>query len=110
MSTREINQVRGNLMRLGMGPGQFNEIPTLKYRDNVLNSPFKSTEWNPVVDKARDLGIISSSPEIIEKPLERGEQSVALPQNRNPKFEAVHEKLVNHGEESMSRQLEQISV
>ena len=110
MSTREINKVRGNLMRLGMGPGQFNEIPTLKYRDTVLNSPFKSTEWNPVVDKARDLGIISSSPEIIEKPLERGEQSVALPQNRSRKFEVVYEKLVNHGEESMSRQLEQISV
>ena len=105
-----VNQIRGNLMRLGMGPGQFNEIPTLKYRDNVLNSPFRSTEWKPVVDQARDLGIISSSPETIEKSLEKGEESVALPGNRNPKFEVVHEKLVNHGEESMARPLEQISV
>ena len=110
MSPKGVNQLRGNLMRLGVGPGQFNEIPTLKYRDSALNSPFNSTEWSPIVDTARDLGIISSTPEIVETNLKAGEQSVAMQENRIPKFEIVYEKLINHGEESMYKPIEQISV
>jgi len=110
MSAKGVNRLRGNLMRLGMGPGQFNEIPTLRYRDSSLNSPFRTSEWSPVHDLARDLGVISSAPEVVETPLKSGEKSMGMLENRSEKFEIVYEKLINHGEESMYKPIEAISV
>ena len=110
MRSKEINQYRANLMTLGMGPGQLSSIPTFDNRQSSINSPFRDAEMMKVTDKAKELGILSDSPEITGEPLKKGEESVSMPGNENPRFKAVYESLKQHGETKEIKPYEEISV
>jgi hypothetical protein len=110
MRSKEINQYRANLMTLGMGPGQLSQIPTFDARHTSINSPFRDAEMMKVTDKAKELGILSDSPEITAEPLKKGEESVAMPGNEIPKFKEVYESLKQHGETKEIKDIREISV
>ena len=110
MNSKSINQLRLNLMTLGMGPGQLSGIPTFNQKKSSLESPFIDSKISTVLDKAIDLNIISDSPEIANSKIAKGESSVKLPDNVNQKFEFVYEEMNQYRDQKHIRAISEISV
>ena len=110
MRSREINQVRANLMTLGMGPGQLSRIPTFDARQSSINSPLRDSDMTRVVEKAKELGILSDSPDITGAILKQGEQSSTDPKVKNPKFDVLYQSLKQHGETKEIKLQEDVSI
>jgi len=110
MRSREINQVRSNLMTLGMGPGQLSRIPTFDARQSTINSPMRDSDMTRVVEKAKELGIISDSSDIAGATLKTGEQSSTDPKVSNPKFNVLYESLKQHGETKETKLQDDVSI
>ena len=110
MRSREINQIRANLMTLGMGPGQLSSIPTFDIRRSSIDSPFRDAEMSKIVEKAKEIGILSDSPEITGATLKKGEKSINSADVENPKFDYIYDALKQHGETKEIKIKDDISV
>lgn len=105
--SHDIKLARENLTYLRYRPDQISFIPSLQLPENEWTNPFHREKYRKVIEKAEEEGIISDDYEITTRPIERGSQSIAVPENRNIEFEEIY-KLLN-GRRASMRSLDDIS-
>ena len=89
---RNMNQLRGNMMILGMDPHQMATVPTFNHRYSRFDSIFNNPKYEKVVDLAKELEIGGDN-ETVSKPLSVDETSAVVKPNST--FDFIHEQINN---------------
>ena len=96
LNATRMNQIRQNLMSLGVHPSQLNEIPSFAYSKNRFDNPFNDPKFKGVKDLATDLGIVSNNIDLTEVPLAEGDISIKVKNTENVRIfnDFIHDWLV----------------
>ena len=89
-SKRNMNQLRGNMMILGMDPHQMATVPTFNHRYSRFESIFNNPKYEKVYDLAKELEIGGDN-EVATKPLTTDETSALTKPNST--FDFIHKEL-----------------